>query len=622
MTDYFEVHERDAAARLGELRLASPVTTPALADTVADADGGSVADAAADVAADAAADGASAEIDLDGVRVVDAGSLWSADRTVPEGDDDALTVLPHRSFPAGTRDEVVESFAAEYPDVDAATAAVVKSDAPTAGGADEAPVDAYVVSDAQGFVGHAAAFVDAVVSVREATPTDTALYLSGVATPANAATLVYAGVDLLDATRARIKGSQGRYLTTDGERFLDDLDELPCSCPACQVPRESFDRRDCEAHNVNALAAELRRVRQRIREGRLRDYVEGQARHEQWLTATFRELDQQYGYLEERTPVVRDTELTAATSDTLRRVEIQRFAERVTTRYRNRFRNPLVLVPCSARKPYSESQSHRQFQDAVQYRAHTASMTSPIGVVPQELELTYPAQHYDTVVTGRWSEDEKQFVATVLRRYLERNDYPRVIAHVPADGYREICERVESQVDVPFEYTVEDHPTTTESIGNLMRTLDGELKYTKRERQHNTVRALADYMLGDGAGDDLFSDLHTKSRYPKLQVRDGDGEQLATMVPNYGVLAFTLAGARRWVDSDAPTKTVEIDGFVPQGSVLAPGVVDADDDIRVGDEVVVEGPKAFAVGRAEMFGAEMRDSTRGIAVQVRHVEER
>ena len=93
------------------------------------------------------------------------------------------------------------------------------------------------------------------------------------------------------------------------------------------------------------------------------------------------------------------------------------------------------------------------------------------------------------------------------------------------------------------------------------------------------------------------------------------------MVPQYGTLSFTLAGARRWVESDAPAKRVEIDPFVPHGSVLAPGVVDADDDIRVGDEVVIEGPKAFAVGRAEMSGPEMVDSTRGVASEVRHVDE-
>ena len=110
--------------------------------------------------------------------------------------------------------------------------------------------------------------------------------------------------------------------------------------------------------------------------------------------------------------------------------------------------------------------------------------------------------------------------------------------------------------------------------------------------------------------------------YPKLRVTDGDDEQLAVMVPQYGVLSLTLAGARRWVDSGVPVRRVEIDDFVPHGSVLAPGVVDASDDIRPGDEVVVEGPSAFAVGRAAMSGPEMVGSTRGIASEVRHVAER
>ncbi|MFA1609470.1 archaeosine synthase subunit alpha [Halobellus rubicundus] len=607
MTDYFEVHRRDGAARLGELRLSDPLRTPALVDGSVD----------------------------------DAGSLWTDERGVPKGYREILTVLPHRSFPAGTDERVQESFAVDYPDVDYPSAAVVTPET-----ADDYGADAYILSNASGFVGHAAAFREELIAAREALPADTAIYLSGVATPRNAATLVYAGVDLLDAKRARVRGLEGFYLTSEGEYFLEDLDELPCSCPACRGKHvgegvrgddptsdpAAFDGEDCADHNEYALESELATVRRRIRDGRLRDYIEGQARHDQWLTAAFREFDQQYGYLEERTPVVRDTELAAATEDSLRRVEIQRFAERVTTRYRNRFSNPLVLVPCSATKPYSESQSHAQFHDAIQYRGHVASMTSPIGVVPMELELTYPAQHYDTVVTGRWSEDEKSFVADVLGRYLDRNDYPRVIAHVPDEGYREICERVAADVDVPFEYTVEDHPTTTDSLANLMSTLDEELKYSRRERQHNTVKALADYQFGPGAGDDLFADvdLQVTSRYPKLQVRDGDteagdgnddGQQLATMVPQYGVLSLTLDGARVWAESDVPTKRVEIDEFVPHGSVLAPGVVDADEEIRVGDEVVVEGPRAFGVGRAQMFGAEMAESTRGEAVQMRHVEE-
>ncbi|WP_227353653.1 archaeosine synthase subunit alpha [Haladaptatus salinisoli] len=583
MTDYFEVHDRDGAARIGELRLAESVTTPGLGDDV----------------------------------LSDAGSLWFEERDLPEGDESKLTVLPHRAFPSGTDEEVMASFAVDYPDVEFPSAAVVAPET-----ADDFGTDAYVLSGARGFVGHGAGFKDAIIETREAIPSDSALLLSGVATPRNVATLVYAGVDLVDADRAVVKGTQGKYLTTEGEYRADELRELPCSCPACRRPVEEFTREHCVDHNVAALRAELAVVRERIRGGRLRDYIEGQARHDQWLTAAFREFDQQWDYLERRTPIVRNAELAAATEDTLRRVEIQRFADRVTTRYRNRFRNPLVLVPCSAKKPYSESQSHGQYHDAVQFKAHKVSMTSPIGVVPQELELTYPAQHYDSVVTGRWSEDEKRFVAEVLRRYLERNEYPKIVAHVPDEGYRDVCERVEDALDLSFEYTVEGHPTSTESLGNLASELSGELKYGKRERQHNTVRAIADFQFGDGAGDDLFSDITIQSRYPKLRVHDAEGEQLAAMVPQYGTLSFTLAGARRWVESDAPEKRVEIDAFAPHGSVLAPGVVDASDDIRVGDEVVVEGPKAFAVGRAEMAGPEMVESTRGVAADVRHVEEK
>jgi len=582
VTEYFEVHERDGAARIGELRLPDPVRTPALVDEV----------------------------------LADAGSEWAENRDTPTGSEAELTVLPHRAFPGGTPEEVQEAFAPEYPDVDFPSAAVISPAT-----ADDHGTDAYVLSNGQELDGHAAALVSAVIATREAIPGDTALYLPGIATPGNVATLAYAGVDLFDTDRAAVKGTQGKYLTTDGERFLSDLSELPCACQACQRPLAAFGREECAAHNEQALRAALGVVRERIRTGTLRDYIEGQARHEQWLTATFRRLDQQYAYLEQRTPIVRQAEITATSEDTLRRVEIQRYAERVTGRYRNRFDNPLVLVPCSARKPYSESQSHGQFHDAIQYRAHMVSMTSPIGVVPQELELTYPAQHYDTAVTGRWSATELEFVANVLEAYLERNEYPRIVAHVPEEGYREICERVEASLGLDFEYTVEEHPTAGDSIANLASTLSQELKYSKRERQHNTIRAVADYQFGDGAGDELFDDLGVESVYPKLRALSGDGEQLAMLVPGYGVLSLTLAGARRWVESAVPTKRVEIDPFVPHGSVLAPGVVDASPEIRPGDEVVIEGPKAFAVGRAEMSGPEMVESTRGIASAVRHVEE-
>ena len=157
MTDYFEVLDRDGAARIGELRLAEPVTTPARVDDI----------------------------------LLDSGSLWNADRERPEGDDDALTILPHRSLPAGSREEVQEAFETTHADTDFPTAAVVASDDPTPQGA-----DAYILSDAAGFLGHGEGFKQAIINAKQALPADTALVLSGGATPRNVALLAYAGVDV------------------------------------------------------------------------------------------------------------------------------------------------------------------------------------------------------------------------------------------------------------------------------------------------------------------------------------------------------------------------------------------------------------------------------------------
>ena len=583
MTEYFEVLERDGAARVGELRLSDPLTTPGIVDPVLE----------------------------------DAGSLWVEDRPTPAGDPDALTVLPHRGFPAGTDERVVEAFAPAVPDIEAPSAAVI-----AARQAADLETDAYVLASAAGLDGNARALHEAIVRTRTGIPDDAALYLPGIASAATAPLLAYTGVDLVDTHRAVIDGTRGRYHTRSGSEPLESLSALPCACPVCQRGIDEFDRTDCADHNVSLLRSTLALIRDRIRAGRLRDYLEGQVRHSPWMTACFRTFDQEHSYLEERAPLYRAATMAATTEDALDRVAVTRFTERVTEQYRNRFDVPLVLVPCSASKPYSESKSHGHFRSAIDYRGHRVALSSPVGVVPQELELTYPAQHYDAAVSGRWTPGEIEFISDLLDRYLDRNRYDRIIAHVPAGGYREICERVASRRGVDVTYTVADHPTDDESLEALAAALADEPRYRKGERQRNTIRAIADYQFGPAAGDELFPELSIQSRYPKLRAHDADGTQLAAMVPEYGTLALTIAGAERWVDSPVPTKVVEIDEFVPHGSVLAPGIRSADPEIRVGDEVIVRGPAAFGVGRAVMFGSAMTESTRGVAVDMRHVRER
>ncbi|MFW6448321.1 MAG: archaeosine synthase subunit alpha [Halobacteriota archaeon] len=586
MTEYFEVLERDGPARLGELRLEAPVETPALVDDL----------------------------------VEDAGSLWSADRAVPAGDPARLTVLPHRGFPTGTRPGVQAAFAPEVPALDAPAAAVV-----TPHLAEDLGVDAYVLSGVGGLRGRARDLVEAVVATRRAIPPDAALYLPGMATPANAALLIYLGVDLLDRDLAAIRGARRRYLTPEGERDLEAMRTLPCACPVCAgAEPDDLDGEAVADHNVRVLEATLRLVRDRVRAGQLRDHLEGQVRHVPWLTAALRHLEDEWAFVERRAPVASEARLNCTTDDALRRAPVRRFMARLRDRYEPRLDDrPLVLVPCSATKPYSRSPSHRDFRDAMGYRGHLVSLSSPLGVVPEELELTYPAQHYETPVTGRWSASEREVVADGLAAFLEATDHPRVIAHLPKAGYGAVLRTAVDRagVDDPIE-TVAGHPTDPEALAALDEALADQSPIPRSRRHRAILAAIADAQFGAGVGDALLAEAEVRGRYPRLRAYDADGEQLATLVHQYGQLALTLAGARRLRSHDEACHAVAIEAFVPHGSVLAPGVVDADARIRVGDEVVVAGPAALAVGRAAMSGPEMVASSRGIAVDVRHVEER
>jgi archaeosine synthase len=100
-----------------------------------------------------------------------------------------------------------------------------------------------------------------------------------------------------------------------------------------------------------------------------------------------------------------------------------------------------------------------------------------------------------------------------------------------------------------------------------------------------------------------------------------NGDVLARIVPEYGLLTLTMQGALR-IKQFLSSYTVHIGDFLPKGSVLAPGVVDANEQIRVNDEVIFVGEKAFGIGRAKMSGWEMVKSQKGVAVDVREVEEK
>jgi len=579
MTRFFEVTDRDGPARIGRLRLRDTIETPAI-------------------------------ISRDLIESV--GPIWafpSVEEAQKAGAKlsemtEKIFIGPHVAVPLHT----------EPPFSLPAIPAVGPSGFVVHPLSGEKPPtsDVYVIG-AAGSLRNPRELVAAITKIRRVTTPDSALYAPALATPANLALLAYLGVDLVDSARVVVDGLLGSYHLRDGVWPIGELKELPCLCPHCRaLDQSSPDPKLIAEHNLQKLEEELHLVREMIRAGTIREYVERQVRVTPEETTALRLLDQENVYLEQRTPAHRRGVFYANSAESLHRVEVTRFAQRVLERYMAPESDVLLLLPCSARKPYSTSRSHRLFAMALgqtRRRLHELILTSPLALVPRELEDVYPAASYDVPVTGRWDREERNWLLTNLDIYLERNHYRRIVAHL--DG--ELREMVE-------EHGIEAVYTGGGTDGDsLSRLREAAVEAVRDARalegyQMQKFRALANYHFGIGASYALLAgDVRVKGR--ELQL--AEKRPLASLTPN-GTIALSLDGARRLVPQGR--YVVEIGDFLPRGDVLAPGVTGADEEIRPGDEVIVTGDAAFGVGKAKMSGWEMAESTRGIAVELRHVE--
>ncbi len=502
-------------------------------------------------------------------------------------------------------------------------------------------VDFFVLSIASNMHNSPRDFVRRIIDARNMIPPDVALWVPAIATAENAALLFYMGVDIIDDTNAVINGYQAIYQVEEGEIRLNELEELPCNCSVCaslsinELRGKDFKERALllARHNTALLDKETKKAKERIRAGNLREYVEMKVRSSTFLTAVLRILDlYESEYFELRTPIARRGCMKANTMESLKRIEVKRFANRVLERYEPPARKILLILPCSARKPYSTSPSHAKFIDAIgDYRGHIHELilTSPLGVVPRELEVVYPAAFYDIPVTGYWDAEEREWVSSCLHAYLERNlrNYDTVVAHL-SGAYKEICSGVAEDLGIKVVFTCEEGVDATskeslERLRNCVSELCGDKKRLSGfEMKASVIKAMADFQFCIGAGNELVARkegerIKITGRYPSFKLSLGGGV-LARIVSAYGTLALTVNGARR-IENFLSSYNVEIGDFVPEGSILAPGVVNASEQIRVNDEVVFVGEKAFGVGRAKMSGWEMVESRRGVAVQVREV---
>jgi len=222
--------------------------------------------------------------------------------------------------------------------------------------------------------------VEVVAAARRGLGADAPVHLFGAGHPMMFALAVAMGCDLFDSAAYAIYARDDRYLTVRGTAHLADLDYLPCSCPVCA----SHDPEDLRAlpdderetalaeHNLHVSFAEIRRIKQAIREGSLLELVEARARSHPAMLDGYRALVECADQLEPADPAGKQT-FFYLSGESARRPEVVRHRRRLD-RFSLESGASVLLTEGDADDRYDVSWRVRP----------------PFGPYPRELAHTYP----------------------------------------------------------------------------------------------------------------------------------------------------------------------------------------------------------------------------------------
>jgi archaeosine synthase len=367
------------------------------------------------------------------------------------------------------------------------------------------------------------------------------------------------------------------------------------------VPVRNWANGEMRWHNL------LERAVGHLRAGTLREYVEGWPEITARRTVRFMDV-RLYPLLEKVFPTER-WGMRAPGTESLLRPEVRRYLDRLGTRYEHPNADALLLLPCSARKPYSLSRTHRKLSNALCLPArgvHEVVVTSPLGLVPRELESTFPARAYDIPVTGVWSADERERVCNTLRDFVKRGRYDALYAALPDD--MRWMEQVLSDMGFSYVFYKDVRDLADTSVARAVRSRDRD---SPVRRLQESMRAVMLYRFG--------------LRVENLGVRRNRGWDLSVFSGDYEIMRYRYDTGATYMTRRGcelllreGLYTVEIHDFPMRGDLFVGGIRDASPEIRPGDDVVLHSEgRLKGFGRSLLAGHEMVRLRRGMAVKVR-----
>lgn len=220
--------------------------------------------------------------------------------------------------------------------------------------------------------------VDVIVASKKGLSPAAPVHLFGAGHPMMFSLAVALGCDLFDSASYALYAKEGRYMTVRGTYHVDDLQYLPCSCPVCsshgadELIKSEHREELLARHNLYVTFAEMREVKQAIKEGSLWELVEQRCRTHPRLLDGLRRALYHAEWIEKFQPEPKSTFFYSGPESALRPEVL---------RYRKRLRNFDLKGRVLIRADRLDNED--EFDWVLEFKP-------PFGAYPAELKETYP----------------------------------------------------------------------------------------------------------------------------------------------------------------------------------------------------------------------------------------
>jgi 7-cyano-7-deazaguanine tRNA-ribosyltransferase len=294
------------------------------------------------------------------------------------------------------------------------------------------------------------------------------------------------GCDFFDSAAYALYARENRYMTENGTWRLSELDYFPCQCPKCagETPKEVMDEtpKEREAflaeHNLYVCLAELKRIKQAIRDGRLWEHLEMRAHAHPALLTALKKLKNYEDFIEKYSPTAKSRGLFFFNSVGLARPEVIHYRNRMLERYcPPEDARILLLVPQTRNKPFHKTREFKKIKQTLQRLGeklsgsiHVCFYAAPFGLIPLELDEVYPLSQHETALP--LDKETIDYVASQVSDYIKRAHYETVVllhdSQHWGDSIRKLCRNECLKKGIRFEHL----DTKAEGSKNILTCLE------------------------------------------------------------------------------------------------------------------------------------------------------